>query len=119
MGTFLDLLPGQLHRADERRHVVEQLVPMRIVHLNEVFPICPCTYPAAGVCAPSLFADFEIVSRSRSFTETIDDRDSFEHAASDLLRKLMPLPKSIRLLGVSLATLKAPVCGTPQLTLQM
>jgi DNA polymerase-4 len=52
------------------------------------------------------FADFEIVSRSRSLTEPIDNRSTLERGASDLLQKLMPLPKAVRLLGVSLSTLE-------------
>ena len=65
------------------------------------------------------FADFELISRSRSLPETIDDRDSLERTVADLLRKLMPLPKSVRLLGISLGTLRAPVCGAPQFALPM
>lgn len=53
------------------------------------------------------FADFELVTRSRSFARTVSHRDELELAALDLLRALFPLRKSIRLLGVTLSALSS------------
>jgi DNA polymerase IV len=50
------------------------------------------------------FADFEIITRSRSFGTTID-RDAFEATGQVLLEALHPLPKGIRLLGLGLHNL--------------
>jgi DNA polymerase-4 len=50
------------------------------------------------------FADFELITRSKSFTNVVD-RDSFEGAGQALLSALHPLPKGIRLLGLGLHNL--------------
>ena len=50
------------------------------------------------------FADFEIITRSRSFGTTLD-REAFEAAGQALLAALHPLPKGIRLLGLGLHNL--------------
>jgi DNA polymerase-4 len=52
------------------------------------------------------FFDFEIVSRSRSTDATISSRDDLERAATQLLRGVSPIPKAVRLLGVSLSSLQ-------------
>jgi DNA polymerase-4 len=49
------------------------------------------------------YADFELISRSRSSSGAIASRDELEKQAVDLLRKLMPMPKAVRLLGVSVS----------------
>jgi DNA polymerase IV len=51
------------------------------------------------------FFDFEIISRSQSLQSAISNRTDLEQVAVGLLRNLMPLPKAIRLLGVSLSSL--------------
>ena len=50
------------------------------------------------------FADFEIITRSRSFGSFLD-RQAFEAAGQALLGALHPLPKGIRLLGLGLHNL--------------
>ena len=50
------------------------------------------------------FADFEIITRSKSFG-TLIGRDEFETAGQALLAALHPLPKGIRLLGLGLHNL--------------
>jgi DNA polymerase-4 len=50
------------------------------------------------------FADFEIITRSKSFGTHIG-RDEFETAGQALLAALHPLPKGIRLLGLGLHNL--------------
>ena len=51
------------------------------------------------------FADFEIISRSQSLPTAVADRAELEKVSVALLRKSMPLPKAVRLLGVSLSAL--------------
>lgn len=52
------------------------------------------------------FADFEIISRSQSQPATVADRAELERVSVGLLEKSMPLPKAVRLLGVSLSALQ-------------
>lgn len=64
------------------------------------------------------FADFEIITRSRSALSPIAGRDDVERLACGLLEVEMPLPNSVRLLGVSLSSLQAGNdAEPPQLTL--
>jgi len=61
------------------------------------------------------FSDFEIITRARSVSAPVANRDDLERLAVELLQAEMPLPKSVRLLGVSLSSLQT---GTkPQLDL--
>jgi DNA polymerase-4 len=51
------------------------------------------------------FADFEIITRSKSFAEAIAREPAFAAAGQGLLSALHPLPKGIRLLGLGLSNL--------------
>lgn len=51
------------------------------------------------------FADFQIVTRSRSISDAVGGRGDLEEISLDLLRPLLPPAKGIRLLGVSLSNL--------------
>ena len=51
------------------------------------------------------FADFEIITRSKSFTTPIPDIAAFAKAGQALLAALHPLTKGIRLLGLGLHNL--------------
>jgi DNA polymerase-4 len=51
------------------------------------------------------FADFTIITRSKSFTAAVPDLDAFTDAGQALLAALHPLPKGIRLLGLGLHNL--------------
>jgi DNA polymerase IV len=55
------------------------------------------------------FFDFEIITRARSLSVPVANRDDLERIAVSLLQGEMPLPKAVRLLGVSLSSL-----GTPE-----
>jgi DNA polymerase-4 len=52
------------------------------------------------------YADFKQITRSRSFSLPISDEARLTYLAHELLRALMPLPKGVRLLGVSLSNLE-------------
>jgi DNA polymerase-4 len=51
------------------------------------------------------FADFELISRSRSAVGALGSRDELEAATSDLLKTILPSKKAVRLLGVSISGL--------------
>ena len=61
------------------------------------------------------FADFEIISRSRSVSSAVASRDDLAHLAIGLLENAMPLTKAVRLLGVSLSSLQSETETEPQL----
>lgn len=63
------------------------------------------------------FFDFEIITRSRSVLTPVPSRDDLESLAVGLLQAEIPLPKSVRLLGVSLSSLHAGDQSEPQLHL--
>jgi DNA polymerase-4 len=48
------------------------------------------------------FADFQIVTRSKSFPSPVPDLASFDAAGQALLATILPAPKGIRLLGLGL-----------------
>ena len=52
------------------------------------------------------FNDFEIITRSRSVPFAVSSRSDLERLSIGLLRNEMPLPRPVRLLGVSLSSLQ-------------
>jgi DNA polymerase-4 len=60
------------------------------------------------------FADFEIITRSRSFPTSIPHQPAFLAAGQMLLSALHPLPKGIRLLGLGLHNLIEPGGESPR-----
>jgi DNA polymerase-4 len=63
------------------------------------------------------FNDFEIITRSRSVPAAVSSRNELEHLLIALLQKEMPVPKPVRLLGVSLSSLQNGEQTEPQLGL--
>jgi len=63
------------------------------------------------------FSDFEIITRSRSVTSAVSSREELGRLAVGLLESEMPVPKSVRLLGVSLSSLQTETKFEPQLVL--
>jgi DNA polymerase IV len=61
------------------------------------------------------FADFEIITRSRSMPAVVANRDDLARLAIGLLEDAMPLSKAVRLLGVSLSSLQGENDMEPQL----
>ena len=59
------------------------------------------------------FADFTIITRSKSFSVPVPDLESFTAAGQALLAALFPLPKGIRLLGLGLHNLSEEGSETP------
>lgn len=66
------------------------------------------------------FADFEIISRSQSLTGPVDSRPELERVAIGLLERLMPTPKAVRLLGISISALQTDhTSEAPQMMLEL
>jgi DNA polymerase-4 len=63
------------------------------------------------------FKDFEIITRSRTVPIAVSSRGELEKLAIALLRNEMPVPKPVRLLGVSLSSLHDEEQAEPQLGL--
>jgi DNA polymerase-4 len=63
------------------------------------------------------FNDFEIVTRSRSVAVAVSSRSDLERLSVALLQNEMPVPKPVRLLGVSLSALQQVDDAEPQLVL--
>jgi DNA polymerase IV len=63
------------------------------------------------------FNDFEIITRSRSVPVAVSSRSELERVSVALLANEMPLPKPVRLLGVSLSSLQGNEDEEPQLDL--
>jgi DNA polymerase-4 len=59
------------------------------------------------------FGDFTLITRSKSFSSTIVDLESFAAAGQSLLATLHPLPKGIRLLGLGLHNLSEQAQAQP------
>jgi DNA polymerase IV len=49
------------------------------------------------------FADFELISRSRTVAGTVGSRSELESASVELLRALFPIDRAVRLLGISIS----------------
>jgi DNA polymerase IV len=63
------------------------------------------------------FNDFETITRSRSVPVAVSSRSDLERLSVALLQNEMPLPKPVRLLGVSLSSLQGGDHEEPQLGL--
>ncbi|MFD1820512.1 DNA polymerase-4 [Pseudarcicella hirudinis] len=53
------------------------------------------------------FLDFHTITRSKSALSPIMDKDFFERISFELLEQIYPLPKGVRLLGISLSNLES------------
>jgi DNA polymerase-4 len=60
------------------------------------------------------YADFTLITRSKSFASTVPDFDAFETAGQSLLGQILPVPKGIRLLGLGLHSLIEEDDSTPR-----
>lgn len=65
------------------------------------------------------FNDFEIITRSRSVPVAVSSRSELHCLSIALLQNEMPVPKPVRLLGVSLSALQHVDDAEPQLVLPM
>ena len=63
------------------------------------------------VTVKAKFADFRLVTRSRSFSAAIARHDLLRQASIELVRTLLPAIKGIRLLGVTVSNFEEPPAG--------
>ena len=62
------------------------------------------------------FADFELISRSRTVAGTIGSRSELESTSAELLKALLPIEKAVRLLGVSISGFSSEHTGVSEQT---
>ncbi|WP_425276886.1 DNA polymerase IV [Sphingomicrobium sediminis] len=60
------------------------------------------------------YADFTLITRSKSFTEPVRDAETFHEAGRSLLNALFPLEKGVRLLGMGLHSPVEQQKGSPK-----
>src|ERR1700761_2664321 len=94
--------------------MVSELEPL----IDKVWQHCEATgHRGRTVTLKVKFADFEIITRSRSVASAIATRDELARLSIGLLENNTPLPKAVRLLGVSLSSLQDEDDAKPQLDL--
>ncbi len=90
--------------------------------LADVWSYCERTGTAGRTVTVKIkFADFQIVTRSRTLSEPVASREVLERTSLDLVRTIFPLEKRVRLLGVSLHNLhqRDEASLPPQMTLEL
>lgn len=65
------------------------------------------------------YADFRIITRSRTIDAPIGSRDELARIALELMAPVFPAPTGVRLLGVSLSSLESAGAGPRQLRLDL
>ena len=88
--------------------------------LDDVWSYCERTGVAGRTVTVKIkYADFQIVTRSRTLAAPVASRSELEQTSVELVRSILPLEKKVRLLGVSLSNMAelAPLAPPPQLTL--
>jgi DNA polymerase-4 len=60
------------------------------------------------------FADFELISWSRTIAGAVGSRSELEFVSAELLKALFPMEKAVRLLGVSISVFEQ--VGDPERT---
>jgi DNA polymerase IV len=91
--------PRDLTSLDDMRMELEPLV-------HKVWHYCESTgVRARTVTLKVKFADFQIITRSRSSVTPISDRSTLASMTAELLAAQFPMSKGVRLIGVSLSSL--------------
>jgi DNA polymerase-4 len=87
--------------------------------LDDVWGYCERTGVAGRTVTVKIkYADFQIVTRSRTLDHPVASRSELERTSVELVRSILPLEKKVRLLGVSLSNMSARLeRAEPQLTL--
>ena len=90
-----------LHAFEPMREALQPLI-------EKVWRACETSgFRGRTVTLKVKFADFTQITRSRSGAEPVASRATLEAAGLELLRPLLPPPKGVRLLGVSISGLQA------------
>ena len=91
--------------------------------LGDVWSWCERTGMAGRTVTVKIkYADFRIVTRSRTLPEPVGSRAVLEQTSLELVRTIFPLAKRVRLLGVSLHNFDRPgdaAPASPQMTLDL
>jgi DNA polymerase IV len=87
--------------------------------LDDVWGYCERTSMAGRTVTVKIkYADFQIVTRSRTLPAPLASRAELERTSVELVRSIFPLQKRVRLLGVSLSNFDAgEAAASPQMTL--
>jgi DNA polymerase-4 len=87
--------------------------------LDDVWGYCERTGIAGRTVTVKIkYADFQIITRSRTLPELVSSREELERTSVELVQSIFPLEKKVRLLGVSLSNMAERVeRAEPQLTL--
>jgi DNA polymerase-4 len=89
--------------------------------LDDVWSYCERTGVLGRTVTVKIkYADFQIVTRSRTLNEPVTSREVLERTSVELVRSIFPLEKRVRLLGVSLHNLqdRGETVTEPQMTLE-
>ena len=90
--------------------------------LEDVWSYCERTGIAGRTVTVKVkYADFQIITRSRTLPEPVVSREVLERTSLELVGLIFPLEKPVRLLGVSLHNLhrRDEISLSPQMTLQL
>ena len=90
--------------------------------LDDVWSYCERTGVLGRTVTVKIkYADFQIVTRSRTLNEPVTSREVLERTSVELVRSIFPLEKRVRLLGVSLHNLapRGEPITEPQMTLEL
>jgi DNA polymerase-4 len=87
--------------------------------LDDVWSYCERTGVGGRTVTVKIkYADFQIVTRSRTLAEPVSSKEELERTSVELVRTIFPLEKRVRLLGVSLSNMGVKTeQAQPQLTL--
>jgi len=99
----------------------QEIVDGVLLVLDDVWGYCERTGIAGRTVTVKVkYADFQIITRSRTLAAPVNSRAELEQTSVELVRQIFPLEKRVRLLGVSLSNMgprsDAPA-PEPQLTL--
>ena len=82
--------------------------------LDDVWSYCERTGVLGRTVTVKIkYADFQIVTRSRTLNEPVTSREVLERTSVELVRSIFPLEKRVRLLGVSLHNLHRAASPSP------
>ena len=94
--------------------LAERLAPL----IDKVWSVCEARdLRGRTVTLKVKFSDFTIITRSRSNTRPVSDRAGLEQGSLELLRAACPLPRTARLIGVSVSGFQHHPAGHEQLGL--
>jgi DNA polymerase-4 len=90
--------------------------------LDDVWGYCERTGTSGRTVTVKIkYADFQIVTRSRTLADPVSSREVLARTSIELVRTIFPLEKRVRLLGVALSNMAertdGPRPAPPQLTL--